>query len=76
MVSELHRTSPRSGSERMNCHHTIPAKECPICQGNPFHEELTEEQIAHRKMWKKLTDKERMNWIFANLSDNPEDDAE
>jgi len=39
---------------------------------NPFHEELTEEDINHRKMWKKLTRKEKLNWIFNNLSDNPE----
>jgi len=57
----------------MNCHHTIPAKECPICQGNPFHEELTEEEIEHRKMWKKLNWNERISWIFRNLSDNPEE---
>jgi len=34
---------------------------------NPFHEELTEEDIKHRKMWKKLTRKEKMNWIFSNM---------
>jgi len=55
----------------MNCHHTIPAKECEICMGNPFHEVLTEEEIAHRKMWKKLNRKEKLNWIFNNLTDNP-----
>ena len=57
----------------MNCHHTIPAKECEICMGNPFHEELTEEEIAHRKMWKALNWNQRMAWIFRNLSDNPEE---
>ena len=36
---------------------------------NPFHEELTEEEIKHRKMWKKLTREEKMYWIFNNVHD-------
>ena len=31
---------------------------------NPFLEELTEAEIKHRMMWKKLTRKEKMDWIF------------
>jgi len=40
---------------------------------NPFHEELTEEDIKHRKMWKKLNWNQKISWIFRNLSDNPEE---
>jgi len=43
---------------------------------NPFHEDLTKEDIKHRKMWQKLNRKEKMNWIFNNLTDNPEEKSE
>ncbi len=39
---------------------------------NPFEEKLTEEQIKHRKMWKKLTAEEKMNWCFNQLMFNIE----
>jgi len=38
---------------------------------NPFEEDLTEEQIKHRKMWNKLNPEEKMNWVFNQLMYNP-----
>jgi len=38
---------------------------------NPFEENLTEEQIKHRKMWNKLNSKEKMDWVFNQLMYNP-----
>jgi len=34
---------------------------------NPFEENLSEEDIKHRKMWNKLNQQEQMNWIFNQL---------
>jgi len=39
---------------------------------NPFEENLSEEEIKHRKMWNKLSGKEKLNWIFNQLMYNPE----
>ncbi len=38
---------------------------------NPFEENLTEEEIKHRKMWNKLNAEEKMNWVFNQLMYNP-----
>jgi len=38
---------------------------------NPFEEDLSEEEIKHRKMWNSLNSKEKMDWVFNQLMYNP-----
>lgn len=37
---------------------------------NPFEENLTEEEIQHRKMWNKLNSEEKMAWCMNQLKFN------